>query len=60
MICTRCHGLVVSESVYCEGQFYDFYKCLNCGDEFDEVVCKRRLGLIHDEVEAPRRKGHYE
>lgn len=46
MRCVRCTGLVIPERIYAVEAIFNGYKCIACGEVFDDVVLhNRREGL---------------
>jgi hypothetical protein len=44
MKCNRCSGLVIPERLYSAEAIFDGWKCIACGEVFDEVVLHNRHG----------------
>lgn len=42
MNCPRCGGKVTPEKFYGEQGVFDGWRCIMCGDVFDEVILERR------------------
>lgn len=50
MICQRCSGLmVISTDTTMDGWQFDLYRCLNCGEAYDERILANRA-LTPDEL----------
>jgi RNA polymerase sigma-32 factor len=49
MRCNRCSGLVIRERLYAPEAIFEGYKCIACGEVFDEVVLRNR----HERFSTP-------
>ena len=49
MRCVRCSGLVIPERIYAAEAVFEGYKCITCGEAFDDVVLHNR----HEGLNAP-------
>lgn len=49
MKCNRCSGLVIPERLYAIEAIFEGYKCIACGEVFDEVVLRNR----HERFSTP-------
>lgn len=46
MICIRCGGKVIPQKFYGEEGIFDGWRCIMCGDVFDEVILEHR-GILN-------------
>jgi hypothetical protein len=45
MKCHRCSGMMIHEKFYGYGEHFWGWKCIYCGEVFDETVLENRNGL---------------
>jgi len=59
MRCARCSGLVIPERIYATEAVYEGWKCIVCGEAFDEVVLHNRLNHFGSPMteKRPARRG---
>lgn len=42
MVCPRCGGKVIPEKFYGDQGIFDGWRCIMCGDVFDEQILEHR------------------
>lgn len=57
MKCARCTGLVIRERIYTTEAVYEGWKCVVCGEAFDEVVLHNRLNHVGSPTTKKRPAG---
>jgi len=45
MKCNRCSGVIIPERVYGYEAIFEGWKCVSCGEVFDELVLRNRQRL---------------
>ena len=45
MKCNRCSGVIIPERVYGYEAIFEGWKCVSCGEVFDELVLRNRERL---------------
>jgi len=45
MKCNRCSGVIIPERVYGYEAIFEGWKCISCGEVFDELVLRNRQRL---------------
>ena len=46
MKCNRCSGAIIPERFYGYEAIFEGWKCIACGEVFDEVVLRNRHSLL--------------